>query len=86
MPSFQAVDSGHCSCHPEEKRTVRGREKNCTSPAGKWGSQGKRAEKALAARRSTLAWKIPRTEEPVHGIAKNWTDYATSLLLFTFLH
>jgi len=34
-------------------------------------------EKAMAPHSSTLAWKIPWTEEPgkaaVHGVAKSWT-------------
>ena len=38
---------------------------------------------AMAPHSSTLAWRIPRTEEPaVHGVAKSWTrlnDFA-----FTF--
>ena len=37
MPGLQAVDSGHCSCRPEEKRTVKSREKSCTSLVGIWG-------------------------------------------------
>ena len=38
----------------------------------------KRLEKAMAPHSSTLAWKIPWTEEPVGN------DWATSLSLFTF--
>ena len=41
-------------------------------------------------RSSTLAWKIPRAEEPGRlrplGVAKSRTDWATSLSLFTFIH
>ena len=47
-------------------------------------------EKATAAHSSTLAWKIPWTEEPGRlqpigslGVGHNW---ATSLSLFTFMH
>ena len=63
MPGLQAVDSGHCSCHPEEKRTVKSRE-NCTSLVGIWGQLRQMREKAMATHSSTLAWKIPWTEEP----------------------
>ena len=47
-------------------------------------------EKAMAPHSSTLAWKIPRTEEP--GRLQSMRslrvghDWATSLLLFTFMH
>ena len=47
-------------------------------------------EKAVAPHSSTLAWKIPWTEEPgrlqsmgSHRVGHNW---ATSLSLFTFIH
>ena len=47
-------------------------------------------EKAMAPHSSTLAWKIPRTEEPgglqsmgSRRVRHNW---ATSLSLFTFIH
>ena len=47
-------------------------------------------EKAMAPRSSTLAWQIPWREEPGRlqsmgslGVGHNW---ATSLLLFTFMH
>ena len=49
-----------------------------------------RAEKAVAPHSSTLAWKIPWTEEPGRlqsmgslGVGHDW---ATSLSLFTFMH
>ena len=49
-----------------------------------------RTEKAMAPHSSTLAWKIPRTEEPGRlqsmqslGVRHNWE---TSLSLFTFMH
>ena len=37
-------------------------------------------EKAMAPHSSTLAWKIPWTEEPVHGVARS----RTRLREFTF--
>ena len=50
----------------------------------------KRPEKAMAPHSSTLAWKIPRAEEPGRlqsmgslGVGHDW---ATSLSLFTFMH
>ena len=47
-------------------------------------------EKAVASHSSTLAWKIPRTEEPGRlqsmGLLRVGHDWATSLSLFTFLH
>ena len=30
-------------------------------------------EKEMATHSSILAWKIPWTEEPVHGVAESWT-------------
>ena len=44
-------------------------------------------EKAMATHSSTLAWKIPWTEEPgrlyaVHGVARSWTELSD----FTFMH
>ena len=46
------------------------------------------AEKAMAPHSSTLAWKIPWTEEPVRlqsmGSLRVGRDWATSLSLFTF--
>ena len=48
------------------------------------------AEKAIAPQSSTLAWKIPRTEEPGRlqsmGLLRVRHDWATSLSLFTFMH
>ena len=48
------------------------------------------AEKATAPHSSTLAWKIPWTEEPgglqSMGLLRVGHDWATSLSLFTFLH
>ena len=47
-------------------------------------------EKALATHSSTLAWKIPWTEEPgglqSMGSLRVGHDWATSLSLFTFIH
>ena len=48
------------------------------------------AEKAMAPHSSTLAWKIPWTEEPgglqSMGSLRVRHDWATSLSLFTFMH
>ena len=47
-------------------------------------------EKAMAPHSSTLAWKIPWTEEPGGLWSMGWLrvrhDWVTSLSLFTFLH
>ena len=47
-------------------------------------------EKAMAPHSSTLAWKIPWTEEPGGlqsvGLLRVGHDWATSLSLFTFMH
>ena len=47
-------------------------------------------EKAMATHSSTLAWKIPWTEEPgglqSMGSLRVGHDWATSLSLFTFIH
>ena len=47
-------------------------------------------EKAMASHSSTLAWKIPWTEEPGSLQSMGWRrvehDRATSLSLFTFTH
>ena len=47
-------------------------------------------EKAMAPHSSTLAWKIPRVEEPgglqSMGLLGVGHDWATSLSLFTFMH
>ena len=47
-------------------------------------------EKAMAPHSSTLAWKIPWTEEPARlqsmGSLRVRHDWATSLSLFTFMH
>ena len=47
-------------------------------------------EKAMAAHSSTLAWKIPWTEEPGRlqsmGSVRVRHDWVTSLSLFTFMH
>ena len=47
-------------------------------------------EKAMATHSSTLAWKIPRVEEPGRlqstGLGRVGHDWATSFSLFTFMH
>ena len=47
-------------------------------------------EKAMAPHSSTLAWKIPWTEEPgrlqTMGLQRVGHDWATSLSLFPFMH
>ena len=49
-----------------------------------------KAEKAMAPHSSTLAWKIPWTEEPdglqSMGLLRVGHDRVTSLSLFTFMH
>ena len=49
-----------------------------------------KSEKAMAPHSSTLAWKIPWTEEPGRlqsmGLLRVGHNWATSLLLFTFMH
>ena len=53
-------------------------------------SLGEQSEKAMATYSSTLAWKIPWTEEPgglqSMGSLRVRRDWATSLSIFTFLH
>ena len=48
------------------------------------------SEKAMAPHSSTLAWKIPRMEEPGRlqsmGLLRVRHDWANSLSLFTFMH
>ena len=48
------------------------------------------SEKAMAPYSSTLAWKIPWTEEPgrLQSMGSLWVrhEWATSLSLFTFMH
>ena len=50
----------------------------------------RRTEKAMAPHSTTLAWKIPWTEEPGRlqsmGSLRVGHDLVTSLSLFTFLH
>ena len=43
-------------------------------------------EKAMAPHSSTLAWKIPWTEEPgrLHGVAKSWTRLNDFTFTFHF--
>ena len=47
------------------------------------------SEKAMAPHSSTLAWKIPWTEEPgrlhaVHGVAESWTRLSDFTFTFHF--
>ena len=53
-------------------------------------SPSKSLEKAMAPHSSTLAWKIPWTEEPDRlqsmGLLRVEHDWMTSLWLFTFMH
>ena len=55
-----------------------------------WEGLGGYKEKAKAPHSSTLAWKIPWTEEPARlqsiGSLRVGHDWATSLSLFTFMH
>ena len=55
-----------------------------------WGNILYFLEKAMAPHSSTLAWKIPWTEEPgglqSMGLLGVGYDWATSLSLFTFMH
>ena len=55
-----------------------------------WGGGRSVEEKAMAPHSSTLAWKIPWTEEPgglqSMGSLGVGHDWATSLSLFTFMH
>ena len=57
---------------------------------GLWASVVAALEKAMAPHSSTLAWKIPWTEEPGRlQPTGSWSvrhDWATSLSLFTFMH
>ena len=56
----------------------------------RWYYPNGRKEKAMAPHSSTLAWKIPWTEEPGRlqsmGSQRVGHDWATSLSLFTFMH
>ena len=59
-------------------------------PAALVPGEGSLSEKAMAPHSSTLAWKIPWTEEPGRlqsvGSWRVRHDWATSLSLFTFMH
>src|SRR5574341_618605 len=63
---------------------------HCPSPTPGVYSNSCPLEKATAPHSSTLAWKIPRTEEPGRlksmGSRRVGHDCATSLSLFTFMH
>ena len=45
-------------------------------------------EKEMATHSSTLAWKIPWTEEPLglHGVAKSWTRLSNFTFTFIIQH
>ena len=63
----------------------------CLFPLGNFCTILKnQSEKAMAPHSSTLAWKIPWTEEPGRlqsmGLLRVRHDWATSLSLFTFMH
>ena len=65
--------------------------RTCFIDRSKWREVvGSFSETAMAAHSSTLAWKIPRMEEPGRlqsmGSQRVWHDWATSLSLFTFMH
>ena len=55
-----------------------------------WRPLVQHLEKTMAPHSSTLAWKIPWTEEPGRlqslGLQKIGHDWATSLSIFTFMH
>ena len=55
-----------------------------------FSNKGRQLEKAMAPHSSTLAWRIPRTEEPgglqSMGLLRVGHDWETSLSLFTFMH
>ena len=61
-----------------------------SSALGYWGTLAAFSEKAMASHSSTLAWKIPWTEEPGRlqsmGSLRVRHDWATSLSLSTFMH
>ena len=61
-----------------------------TKTACLWPLKHTLSEKAMAPHSSTLAWKIPWTEEPGRlqsmGSRRVGNDWATSLSLFTFMH
>ena len=63
------------------------------TPKKNWivlNSLSKSTEKAMAPHSSTLAWKIPWTEEPGRlqsmGLLRVRHNWATSLSIFTFMH
>ena len=64
--------------------------KCCIQYARKFGKLSSGPEKAMAPHSSTLAWKIPWTEEPgglqSMGSLRVGHDWVTSLSLFTFMY
>ena len=65
-------------------------ESDATEATYQQQQQYMKVEKAMAPHSSTLAWKIPWTEEPGRlqsmGSLRVGHDWATSLSLFTFMH
>ena len=80
------------SAHGEEARGRHHRitEKSHFNLKSVYHLLGRDPEKAMAPHSSTLAWKIPWTEEPGRlqsiGSLMVGHDWATSLSLFTFMH
>ena len=66
--------------------------KSCPTPYNpmNYSTPGLPAEKTMATHSSSLAWKMPWTEEPGRlqsmGSLRVRHDWATSLSLFTFMH
>ena len=72
-------------CEPQHARP------SCPSPTPRvYPNSCPLTEKAMATHSSTLAWKIPWTEEPGRlqsmGSLRVGHDWATSISLFTFMH
>jgi len=98
-----ACQTGDMSVIPRWGRSTRGRHGNPLQYSCLGKSHGQRSpvgynpwdrkeltEKAMASHSSTLAWKIPWTEEPGRlqsmGSRRVGHDWATSLSLFPFMH
>ena len=85
----QKTTDPRSSENSEQNKCQKKKRKNEKSKFTLYYSRGN-SEKAMAPHSSTLAWKIPWTEEPVRlqsmgslGVGHDW---ATSLSLFTFMH
>ena len=87
------------SCHPTETETWQDLPRKYFAGTGvaysrraglSWTALHQPWEKAMAPHSSTLAWKIPWTEEPGRlqsmGSLRVGHDWETSLSLFTFMH